>query len=89
MPITSKTVGSTIILDTEKLQKISNLEGLLKIYTEERNYNCHQPSCNGIVSANKKLSNHIFIEMDQVVGTKHFTMSHFPIELSVNNERYV
>jgi len=79
----------TIVLDTEKLLKISNLEGLLKTYTEERSYNCRQPSCNGIVSANRKLSHHIFIEMDQVVETNNFTMAHFPLELSVNNERYV
>jgi len=80
---------STVVLDRKKLQKISNLEGLLKTYIEERTYDCRQPSCNGIVSASKQLSHHLFIKMDQVVGTKNFTMAHFPVELSLNNERYI
>ncbi|KAE9529189.1 hypothetical protein AGLY_011985, partial [Aphis glycines] len=61
----------------------------LKTYIEERSYDCRQPSCNGIISASKQLSHHIFIEMDQVVGTKNVTIAHFPVELSVNNESFL
>lgn len=80
----------TIILDSQDLENIKNLEKLLLEYTEDKHYTCRQLSCNGKVFSKKNLNNHIFLEMDQIeIDTNKFTMANIPQEICVNNERYI
>ncbi|VVC30785.1 Hypothetical protein CINCED_3A023052 [Cinara cedri] len=79
--------SSTIILDVKELKDLKNLEGILKEYTKLRKYNCGR--CTEKITAKRALSNHLFIETDQLKKTSQFTMADIPSEISVENYRFV
>jgi hypothetical protein len=68
----------TIVLNHQALININRLEEALNDYVNKINYTCSQPHCDGEVTQNKILQQHLFIEADQVEDLCVFEMTDFP-----------
>jgi len=64
-----------------------SLECSLSKYTYSKEYEC--TVCNEVITSFRHLQNHLFIETDIYANQSKFTLDNFPVNIKVNDTRYV
>jgi len=64
-----------------------SLESSLNKYTYSNEYEC--TVCNEVITSFRHLQNHLFIETDVYSGQSKFTLDNFPVNININDTRYV